>query len=59
MPGPTDTPLLLARYFEAHLYVLLDQQVWHAYEVSEQGHLRRFNPYESSESLPASLPENA
>ncbi|PMY77272.1 hypothetical protein C1X72_31690, partial [Pseudomonas sp. FW306-2-2C-D06B] len=34
-----------------------DQQVWHAYEVSEQGHLRRFNPYEPSEGLPASLPE--
>ncbi|BAW23910.1 MULTISPECIES: T6SS effector BTH_I2691 family protein [Pseudomonas] len=40
-----------------YLYVLLDQQVWHAYEVSEQGHLRRFNPYEPSEGLPASLPE--
>ena len=40
-----------------YLYVLLDQQVWHAYEVSEQGHLRRFNPYEPSDGLPASLPE--
>ncbi|WEK28717.1 MAG: hypothetical protein P0Y58_17580 [Candidatus Pseudomonas phytovorans] len=40
-----------------YLYVLLDQQVWHAYEVSEQGHLRRFNPYEPSDGPPASLPE--
>ncbi|WP_341795736.1 MULTISPECIES: T6SS effector BTH_I2691 family protein [unclassified Pseudomonas] len=40
-----------------YLYVLLDQQVWQAYEVSEQGHLRRFNPYEPSDGLPASLPE--
>ncbi|AJQ46820.1 T6SS effector BTH_I2691 family protein [Pseudomonas putida] len=40
-----------------YLYVLLDQQVWHAYEASEQGHLRRFNPYEPSDGLPASLPE--
>ncbi|APE98462.1 T6SS effector BTH_I2691 family protein [Pseudomonas putida] len=40
-----------------YLYVLLDQQVWHAYEVSEQGHLRRFNPYEPSDGLPAPLPE--
>ncbi|MCC9005125.1 T6SS effector BTH_I2691 family protein [Pseudomonas putida] len=40
-----------------YLYVLLDQQVWHTYEVSEQGHLRRFNPYEPSDGLPASLPE--
>ncbi|MFJ7005789.1 T6SS effector BTH_I2691 family protein [Pseudomonas putida] len=40
-----------------YLYVLLDQQVWHAYEVSEQGHMRRFNPYEPSDGLPASLPE--
>jgi hypothetical protein len=40
-----------------YLYVLLDQQVWQAYEVSEQGHLRRSNPYEPSDGLPASLPE--
>lgn len=40
-----------------YLYVLLDQQVWHAYEVSEQGHLRRFNPYEPPDGLPRPLPE--
>ncbi len=27
-----------------YLYVLLDQRIWHAYEVTAQGHLRRFNP---------------
>ncbi|MBO2893432.1 T6SS effector BTH_I2691 family protein [Pseudomonas asiatica] len=39
------------------LYVLLDQQVWHAYAVSEQGHLRRFNPYEPPDGPPSPLPE--
>ncbi|WP_305955776.1 T6SS effector BTH_I2691 family protein, partial [Pseudomonas sp. JV551A1] len=40
-----------------YLYVLLDQQVWHAYAVSEQGHLRRFNPYEPPDGPPSPLPE--
>ncbi|MEN5038425.1 T6SS effector BTH_I2691 family protein [Pseudomonas sp. TWI929] len=40
-----------------YLYVLLDQQVWHAYAVSEQGHLRRFNPYEPPNGPPRPLPE--
>ncbi|MFJ4453091.1 T6SS effector BTH_I2691 family protein [Pseudomonas sp. NPDC089392] len=40
-----------------YLYVLLDQQVWHAYAVSEQGHLRRFNPYEPPGGPPRPLPE--
>ncbi|MGE8323587.1 MAG: T6SS effector BTH_I2691 family protein [Pseudomonas sp.] len=40
-----------------YLYVLLDQQVWQAYAVSAQGHLRRFNPYEPPEGPPSSLPE--
>ncbi|MGY4526959.1 T6SS effector BTH_I2691 family protein [Pseudomonas sp. TE21394] len=40
-----------------YLYVLLDQQVWHAYAVSAQGHLRRFNPYEPPYGPPAPLPE--
>ncbi|MBF8702740.1 T6SS effector BTH_I2691 family protein [Pseudomonas putida] len=39
------------------LYVLLDQQVWHAYAVTEQGHLRRFNPYEPPDGPPSPLPE--
>ncbi|WP_338459100.1 T6SS effector BTH_I2691 family protein [Pseudomonas sp. TE3-3-F2023] len=40
-----------------YLYVLLDQQVWHAYAVTEQGHLRRFNPYEPPDGPPSPLPE--
>ncbi|QJQ21285.1 hypothetical protein HG549_15530 [Pseudomonas sp. SK] len=40
-----------------YLYVLLDQQVWQAYAVSAQGHLRRFNPYEPPDGPPAPLPE--
>lgn len=40
-----------------YLYVLLDQRIWHAYEVTAQGHLRRFNPYEPNPGPPPSLPE--
>ncbi|MBH3413659.1 T6SS effector BTH_I2691 family protein [Pseudomonas putida] len=40
-----------------YLYVLLDQRIWHAYEVTAQGHLRRFDPYEPNPGPPASLPE--
>jgi hypothetical protein len=40
-----------------YLYVLLDQRVWHAYTVNEQGHLRRFNPYEPPDGPPSPLPE--
>ncbi|WP_372242407.1 toxin VasX [Pseudomonas sp. CM25] len=38
-----------------YLYVLLDQQVWHGYEVSAQGHLRYFNPYEPQDGPPSPL----
>ncbi|MDM3885923.1 T6SS effector BTH_I2691 family protein, partial [Pseudomonas sp. BCRC 81390] len=40
-----------------YLYVLLDQQVWQAYAVSAQGHLRRFNPYEPPDGPPRPLPD--
>ncbi|WP_165976060.1 T6SS effector BTH_I2691 family protein [Pseudomonas putida] len=39
-----------------YLYVLLDESIWHAYEVTEQGHLRRFDPYEPRFSTPPPLP---
>jgi len=39
-----------------YLYVLLDQRIWQAYEVTDQGHLRRFNPYEPPPGPPPSLP---
>ncbi|WP_236192623.1 T6SS effector BTH_I2691 family protein, partial [Pseudomonas urethralis] len=41
-----------------YLYVLLDQRIWHAYEVTAQGHLRRFLPYEPNPGPPPSLPEH-
>lgn len=40
-----------------YLYVLLDQQVWQAYAVSAQGHLRRFDPYAPPAGPPGPLPE--
>ena len=40
-----------------YLYVLLDRRLWHAFEVTEQGHLRRFNPIEPPPGPPPSLPE--
>jgi hypothetical protein len=39
------------------LYMLLDRKLWHAYEVTEHGHLRRFNPLEPSPGPPVPLPE--
>jgi hypothetical protein len=39
------------------LYMLLDRELWHAYEVTEHGHLRRFNPLEPSPGPPVPLPE--
>ncbi|WP_460415879.1 T6SS effector BTH_I2691 family protein [Pseudomonas sp. microsymbiont 2] len=40
-----------------YLYVLLDHRLWHAYEVTEHGHLRRFNPLEPPPGPPAPLAE--
>lgn len=40
-----------------YLYVLLDRTIWHAFEVTEQGHLRRFNPVEPPPGPPPSLAE--
>ncbi len=30
---------------EGYVYVLLDQEIWHAYQVNAQGHLRQYDPY--------------
>lgn len=38
------------------LYVLLDESAWHAYQVTEQGHLRRIDPYEPPLGPPPPLP---
>lgn len=40
---------------EGYLYVLLDQRIWYAYEVTEEGHLRRFNPIEPPPAPPRLL----
>jgi hypothetical protein len=53
----TQTRMGLRTLRHGYLYVLLDQRIWHAYEVTAQGHLRRFNPYEPNPGPPPSLPE--
>ncbi|MFJ4443834.1 T6SS effector BTH_I2691 family protein [Pseudomonas sp. NPDC089422] len=53
----TQTRMGLRTLRSGYLYVLLDQRIWHAYEVTAQGHLRRFNPYEPNPGPPPSLPE--
>ncbi|WP_321872037.1 T6SS effector BTH_I2691 family protein [Paraburkholderia tropica] len=40
---------------EGYVYVLLDRKVWQAYEVTAEGHLRQFNPYETPRATPAPL----
>jgi hypothetical protein len=53
----TQTRMGLRTLRSGYLYVLLDQRIWHAYEVTAQGHLRRFDPYEPNPGPPPSLPE--
>ncbi|MFJ4345188.1 T6SS effector BTH_I2691 family protein [Pseudomonas sp. NPDC089401] len=53
----TQTRIGLRTLRSGYLYVLLDQRIWHAYEVTAQGHLRQFNPYEPNPGPPPSLPE--
>ncbi|WP_460418666.1 T6SS effector BTH_I2691 family protein [Pseudomonas sp. microsymbiont 2] len=38
-----------------YLYVLLDQRIWYAYEVTDEAHLRRFNPIEPPPAPPQLL----
>jgi hypothetical protein len=40
-----------------YVYVLLDGNVWQAYEVTEAGHLRLFDPYEMGRDAPEPLSE--
>ncbi|MFJ4345555.1 T6SS effector BTH_I2691 family protein [Pseudomonas sp. NPDC089401] len=54
----TQTRIGLRTLRSGYLYVLLDQRIWHAYEVTAQGHLRQFNPYEPNPGPPPSLPEH-
>ncbi|WP_039320972.1 T6SS effector BTH_I2691 family protein [Burkholderia sp. A9] len=40
---------------EGYVYVLLDRKQWQAYQVTPEGFLRQFNPYEMPRSRPAPL----
>ncbi|MGO4402583.1 T6SS effector BTH_I2691 family protein, partial [Achromobacter sp. PAB15] len=42
---------------KGYVYVLLDRRVWHAYQVTDAGHMRHFNPYEMPRAEPAPLAE--
>ncbi|MGV2861223.1 T6SS effector BTH_I2691 family protein [Achromobacter sp. AGC39] len=42
---------------KGYVYVLLDRRVWHAYQVTDAGHMRHFNPYEMARDEPAPLAE--
>ena len=38
---------------QGYVYVLLDKEIWHAYQVTPEGYLRQFNPF----SMPRAEPE--
>ena len=38
---------------QGYVYVLLDREIWHAYQVTPEGYLRQFNPY----AMPRAKPE--
>ncbi|MBV7498914.1 T6SS effector BTH_I2691 family protein [Achromobacter sp. ACM05] len=38
---------------QGYVYVLLDREIWHAYQVTPEGYLRQFNPF----SMPRAKPE--
>ncbi|MET3654750.1 T6SS effector BTH_I2691 family protein [Dyella japonica] len=40
---------------EGYVYVLLDQKQWQAYQVTPEGYLRQFNPYEMPRAKPQPL----
>lgn len=45
------TALRILRH--GYVYVLLDREIWHAYQVTPEGYLRQFNPF----SMPRAKPE--
>lgn len=45
------TALRILRH--GYVYVLLDKEIWHAYQVTPEGFLRQFNPF----SMPRAKPE--
>ncbi|WP_454669213.1 T6SS effector BTH_I2691 family protein [Achromobacter kerstersii] len=40
---------------EGYVYVLLDQKVWHAYQVTADGHMRQYDPYRMPKGSPKPL----
>ncbi|MGH8483539.1 MAG: T6SS effector BTH_I2691 family protein, partial [Pseudomonas sp.] len=52
-----DTLTGLRTLRRGYLYVLLDRRLWLAHEVTEHGHLRRFNPLEPPPGPPRALAE--
>ncbi|WP_332611861.1 T6SS effector BTH_I2691 family protein [Achromobacter sp. ESBL13] len=40
---------------EGFVYVLLDQEIWHAYQVTAEGHMRQYDPYRMPEGTPRPL----
>ncbi|HWL29038.1 MAG TPA: T6SS effector BTH_I2691 family protein, partial [Burkholderiaceae bacterium] len=50
-----DTQLSLRTLRAGYLYVLLDRSVWQAYQVSPEGCLRQFNPYQAPHGTPTPL----
>ncbi|QYJ23866.1 hypothetical protein KYT87_11960 [Achromobacter sp. ES-001] len=40
---------------EGFVYVLLDQEIWHAYQVTADGHMRQYDPYRMPEGTPRPL----
>lgn len=53
---PVRAKLGLRTLRRGYLYILLDRKHWQAYEVTPEGHLRRFNPYQLRGGEPHSLP---
>ena len=51
----TDTRMGLRTLRAGYLYVLLDRSIWQAYQVTPDGYLRQFNPYEPAPANEASL----
>lgn len=53
---PADTHEYAIRTLrEGYVYVLLDKKIWQAYEVTEHGHLRQFNPFNFPKAPPKPL----
>lgn len=43
---------------EGYVYVLLDQEIWHAYQVTADGHMRQYDPYRMPRGSPKPLSQS-